>query len=157
MTTDLKRRISEGTLDTRRVAFAAALGCQRAIETGVTPTVLDDHYRSLIEQVAAYLTHRESITFACECAERALRGWESLFPSDRRPRSAVEAVRSWLLKGETPAEIKTLGSAAAQAEVDADFPELTEDVDPAHCAAMAAASACSHAALALEKFRLFRF
>jgi hypothetical protein len=150
MTTNLLFRISDGTLDRQSVAIAAALGSEAAIATGVNPVVLHDHYRKRIEQIAACLTQRQCIMFGYECAVRALRVWENLFPLDLRPRHAVEAVRPWLSENESPADFQALCHAAEQAHIDVDYPELTEDVDRSRCAAREAASACSHAALAVK-------
>src|SRR5262245_36122567 len=71
-----------------------------------------------------------------------------MFPSDLRPRRAVKALQGWLSEGNSGPDFEALCHAAEQSHIDMDY--LTEDVDPALCAAMEAASACSHAALAVK-------
>ena len=133
MTEDLSARISEGSLDQHRVAIAAALGCEPAIATGVEPAVLNDHYRTRIEHIAACLTQRECIVFGYECELRALTAWEKVFPTDLRPRRAVEAVRVWLSGKDDAVDFDALSSGAGQSGIEVDYPELTEDVDPELC------------------------
>src|SRR5262249_26333632 len=130
--------------------IAAALGSEPAIATGVTPAVLSDHYRTRVEQVAALLSERQCVVFALECALRALLIWEAMFPTDLRPRQAVEATQAWLRDSGYRADFDALCHAAEQSHVDVDYPELTEDVDPPLCAAMEATSACSHAAAMVQ-------
>jgi hypothetical protein len=150
MTDSLRDRLSEGTINRRRVAIAAALGCDAAISTGIEPAALDDHYRTRIKQIAAYLSQRQCLAFGFECAGRALRVWEDMFPADLRPRRAVEAARAWLTDNDARADFNALCYAAEQSHIDVDYPELTEDVDPGLVAAMEATSACSHIALAVQ-------
>src|SRR5262249_36735014 len=150
MTDSLRNRLSEGTIDRRRVAIAAALGSDAAIATGIEPAALDEHYRTRIEQIAASLTQGQCLAFGFECADRALRVWEEKFPADLRPRQAVEAARAWFTDNDACADFDALCRAAEQSHIDVDYPELTEDVDPGLAAAMEATSACSHIALAVQ-------
>ncbi len=39
---------------------------------------------------------RLGVTFACDCAERALPKFEAKYPTDNHPRNAIEAARRWL-------------------------------------------------------------
>lgn len=150
MTASLLQRVSEGTVEQRRVAIAAALGCDAAIATSIEPAVLDAHYRTRIEQIAGCLTERQCLTFGFECAVRALRVWENMFPADIRPRRAVEAAQSWLTENDVRADFNALCLAAEQSHIDVDHPELNSHLNPALVAAMEATSACSHIALAVH-------
>ncbi len=42
------------------------------------------------------LTHSELVQFTINCAERVLEDFESRYPSDKRPRVAIETAKKWL-------------------------------------------------------------
>jgi hypothetical protein len=50
--------------------------------------------------------------WAADCAERALPVFESLAPSDRRPRDAIEGCRAFARGGERTAQLRSLAWAA---------------------------------------------
>ncbi len=55
------------------------------------------------------------IEFACRCAEHVLANFEALYPTDKRPRQAIEAARLYLI-GESTAAESAAKSAAWSAE-----------------------------------------
>jgi hypothetical protein len=79
--------------------------------------------------------HRRLVLWAAECAEHALSCFETVYPDDRRPRSAVEAARAWARLKIELSEARAEAFAAHAAARDAD-----------HFAARAAARAAAHAA-----------
>jgi hypothetical protein len=150
MANSLPQRIADGTLDPRKVAVAAALGSEAALQTRAEPVGLHDHFRTRIEQIATHLSQSQCLRFGYECAKRALERWERMFPDDVRPRRALAAMGSWLAGEKSCAGLDELSRAADQSYIDWDYPELTKDIDPALCAAMEAASTCAHAPMAVH-------
>ena len=78
-------------------------------------------------------TRRALVSWACDCAERALPIYERRYPDDGRVRACVETARRYLDGHATPAELQVVRVAAAYAAHDA--------------AAYAAAHAAAHAAV----------
>lgn len=70
-------------------------------------------------------TKKDSVEVAVKCAELALPIFEKEYPSDDRPRKAIEAVKAWL---ENPTE--DVGYAAVEATYAAD--EAARSIDAAH-------------------------
>ncbi len=140
--------IDTSTLREKRLALAAAFGSADVIES--LPIRLPDRYRTQIEIAASLLSASDATRFACDCAGRVLERWEDLFPYDQRPRNALEAARSWLNGVGTAQSLKAAGRSASDAGTEhgdrsnlpVDHPELT--------AALDAADAASHAALAAD-------
>jgi len=60
------------------------------------------------------LTHSELVQFAINCAERVLEDFESRYPSDKRPRVAIETAKKWL-RNPTSANAANAAYAAANA------------------------------------------
>jgi hypothetical protein len=79
--------------------------------------------------------HRSLVLWAADCAEHVLPNFEQKYPSDNRPRKAIEGGRAWV-RGEIEfGDVRAAALAAHAADRDAD-----------HGAARAAARAAGHAA-----------
>lgn len=140
--------IDTSTLREKRLAVAAAFGSTDVIES--LPIRLPDHYRTQIEVAASLLSASDAVRFACDCTDRVLERWENLFPSDQRPRNALEAARSWLNGVGTAQSLKAAGRSASDAGTEHDDTSTLPDDRPELTAALYAADAASHAALAAQ-------
>ena len=140
------QRIDTSTLREKRLAVAVAFGSTDVIES--LPIRLPGRYRTQIEIAASLLSASDAVRFACDCAERVLERWENLFPSDQRPRNALEAVRSWLNGVGTAQSLKAAGRSASDAGTEHGDTSTLPDDHPELTAAHYAADAASHAALA---------
>lgn len=138
--------IDTSTLREKRLAIAAAFGSPNAL--GALPINLPDHFRTQIELAVALLPADVAVRFACECAERVLDRWETLFPSDLRPRRALEAARLWLEGVGTSETLEVAWRGAADASIENDDTSTLPENHPELTAALHAADAASHAALA---------
>jgi hypothetical protein len=86
------------------------------------------------------------VTFAADCAERALPKFEERYPDDKRPRQAIDAARAWVTCP-SPAYAATAAAyaaayAAATAATDA-YAAYTADADAAYAAYAAAYAAAA--------------
>ena len=140
--------IDTSTLSEKRLAVAAAFGSRDMIVS--LPIKLPDHYRTQIEIAVSLLPASDAVRFACDCADRVLERWENLFPSDQRPRNALAAARSWLNGVGTAQTLKAAGRSAADAGTEHDDTSTLPDDHPELTAALYAAEAASHAALAAQ-------
>lgn len=80
--------------------------------------------------------------WAADCAERVLPLFEAKFPSDTRPRDAIEGIRAFARGGKRTAHLRSLAWAAHAAAREAGDPVATA---AARAASLAAASAYMHA------------
>jgi hypothetical protein len=133
----------------QRTTMAAALGDTAALVIVPSPQALPDHHRSKVELALARLSHRETIHFAIDCARRALPTWETLFPDDRRPASAVTAATLWMSGDCVTDDLLTAAANAEAAGHEADEQQL-EPMDDHRIFAIYACSAASHVALTAE-------
>ena len=62
------------------------------------------------------ITKPQAVLLACECAEHALAIYEKKYPSDKRPRQAIEAARKW---ASNPTEKNRAKCRTAYADADA--------------------------------------
>lgn len=63
----------------------------------------------------APLTKEQSVSIAVDCAELELPKFEAAFPNDKRPRDAIQAAKTWLVKKDEVAEAATWAAAEAAA------------------------------------------
>lgn len=106
----------------------------------------------LVRQVAV-IDRRLLVTWAADCAERALPAWERHSTDDRRPREAIDAARGWLA-GTVPADpVAAAAHAAAAADSAAHAAAAYYADAAAHAtsAAHASAAAAADAAAAAER------
>lgn len=144
--------IDTSTLREKRLAIAAAFGPPNATEA--LPIKLPDHFRTQIELAIQLLPVREAVRFVCECAERVLDRCESLFPSDSRPRKALEAARLWVEGVGTSESLELAWRGASDAGIEEDDTSTLPEDHPELTAALYAADAASHAALAAHEASL---
>ncbi len=80
------------------------------------------------------------IEFACRCAEHVLANFETLYPTDKRPRQAIEAARLYLI-GESTAARSAAWSAAESAAESAESAAWSAAESATEAAARSAESA----------------
>lgn len=105
-----------------RRLFAGACVYEVEIDTGDT-LVYDDEVvarRMRLVRLVGVATRRALVSWACDCAERALPIYERRYPDDGRVRACVETARRYLDGHATPAELQVVRVAAAHAAVRAD-------------------------------------
>lgn len=87
----LNARVRTGATTQPRIAMAARLGHSTAmlVSPGLASATLREAFSVISDR-------REAVSFACDCAERALVVFERLIPGDWRPRLAIEAVQTWI-------------------------------------------------------------
>jgi hypothetical protein len=113
-------------------------------------TTRPDWYLWLAQTYRVRLDHKTLVTFACDCAERALPIFEAYHPDDPRPRHAIESARKWTTDSAPIGEVRTAKRAAANsaylarraAEESAKLGETSDRAafEAAKCAAVAAAA-----------------
>jgi hypothetical protein len=99
-----------------------------------------------IAELAKKTNHRMLATWALDCAERVLPLFESRYPEDKRPRSAIETGRAWVTTGVFRMAVirkAALDSHAAARDVEDD--DSARSVARAAGQAVAAAHVPSHA------------
>ncbi len=148
----LSALVQLGRLSQERLEVAAGLGHAGALASSVTPRALPQDYRRRIEEAVSLLTPSQAVEFSIECANRVLSAWEERSPGDARPKDAVMAARQSLVGESTLADVKRAGEDAAQAAIEMDDPNFTEDQDPERARAIHSANSASHAALAAEYY-----
>jgi hypothetical protein len=146
---DLLALLASGKLEKRQLEMAAALGHKRALATGARGPALPEHYRSKIKMAASLLSHHDAVSFAVDCAIRVLDNWESIRPTDKRPREVLKATRSWLLRQEPEESLPALVESASDAGIEARDPGQMQ-VDRALAAGIFAANSAAHAGLAAQ-------
>jgi len=141
--------VESGFLSKERVAFAGALG--HAVSQVLLPpmTPLPEHYRSKIEPGSRLLSHSEAVTFALECAMRAMPAWTAVRPQDLRPAKAIAATQDWLSGNATLEAVAGAARGADDAGVETDSPDLVPG-NLLLTAGLSAAVAASHSAHAAE-------
>jgi hypothetical protein len=141
--------ITSGKVNEERIKMALAIGHMGSYTTVMHVPELPEHYRTKIEKAISPLSIQEMVSFALDCAIRAFAAWEAIRATDRRPHIALEATRMWLLGQVTQEVVSAAARGASDAGREADDPDQV----PANrtlTAAIYAADAASHAALAAE-------
>ena len=147
--------IDTSTLREKRLAMAAAFGWPNA--TDALPINLPNHFRTQIELAIQLLPVHEAVRFVCECAERVLDRWEILFSSDPRPRRALEAACLWLEGVGTSESLESARRGASDAGIEKDDTSTLPEDHPELTAALYAAHAASHSALAAQEASMSRW
>lgn len=80
----------------------------------------DSDIKQAIAELTVKMDHRTLAIWATDCAEHVLSYFEEKYPTDNRPRKAVEAGRAWVRSEISVSEARSAAFAAHAAARDAD-------------------------------------
>lgn len=108
------RKLAKGLGSVEKYGRTTLIPISKIVETNNLADALWTLRCVLPEETAD--RNRIAKLFACFCAERVLPIFESQYPGDKRPRSAIETATRYLRREATKRELDTVDAAARAAE-----------------------------------------